>query len=261
MHISFENKRALVCGGTDGIGKAVAVAMAEAGAEVIIFARDEKKLADTIASLPAEQGQKHGFLVADFYQPAQVSKALAENLGDTAIDIVVNNTGGPAPGTTLSASPDAFIHAFEAHLVCNQLIAQHVAQGMTERRFGRFINIISYSVKTPIANLGVSNTIRGAVASWAKSLSNELAPYGITVNNVLPGLTETERLFALITKRAEESGLDYDEKAEKMKKEIPAKRFAKPEETANAVLFFASEQAAYITGTNLPVDGGLIPSI
>lgn len=261
--MNLQNKTALVGGGSDGIGKATAVALAAAGANVVLLARNADKLAATVAQLANNGQQKHGFVVADFSQPAQVAAAVAayQQQHNSQFDILINNTGGPAGGAAYTASPDAFRAAFEMHLVVNQLLSQLLIPDMKANKNGRIINIISTSVKQPLPNLGVSNTIRGAVASWAKTLSNELASFGITVNNVLPGATATGRLSSIIENKAAKTGQSIDEVRQEMLSEIPAARFAQPDEIANAVLFLASDMAAYISGVNLPVDGGRTKSL
>lgn len=257
MDLNLSGKRALVCGSSQGIGKATAIELATLGASVTLFSRNESKLNDVLAQLPTSEDQQHHVLVADFSDPAQVKHTVerhVEKLG--AIEILVNNTGGPAPGPAHMAEASAFVDAFNLHLVSNQHLVQTLMAGMKEVGYGRIINIISTSVKQPIVGLGVSNTIRGAVASWAKSLANELGPFGITVNNVLPGATDTVRLDAIINNKASKQNKSQEQVIEEEKAIIPARRFAMAEELANAVAFLASPSAGYINGINLPVDGG-----
>src|SRR5690606_21533160 len=175
--------------------------------------------------------------------------------------ILVNNSGGPAAGPATEAKPEAFLQAFQQHLICNHILATLVIPGMKQAGFGRIINIISTSVKIPLKNLGVSNTIRGAVASWAKTMSNELGQFGITVNNVLPGATATGRLEAIINNKVAKTGMEQARVEEEMLAEIPAKRFGMPEEIAAMVAFLASPAAGYVNGTSIPVDGGRTGSI
>jgi 3-oxoacyl-[acyl-carrier protein] reductase len=263
MNLSLVSQRALVGGSTQGIGQAVAEELARLGATVTLLARDETRLREAAAALPAPYGQTHDYLVADFSEPAMLAQRLHEYLAahPAGFDILVNNTGGPAGGPILEAPIEAFRAAFEQHLICNHLLAQAVVPAMQGRRSGRIINIISTSVKQPLPGLGVSNTIRGAVASWAKTLANELGPHGITVNNVLPGATVTQRHTSLIEKKVAQTGQTTPEIEAAMLKLIPAGRFGQAEEVAAAVAFLASGAAAYITGINVPVDGGRTSSL
>jgi len=257
MIIDLSGLNALICGSTAGIGKEVAMQMARCGASVTLVARDASKLESTLAELPRTSKQCHGTLQVDFSDPENLRKALDRLMATGAVfHILVNNTGGPAAGKAIDSGTDAFLAAFNAHLVCNHLLAQAVVPGMKKAGTGRIINIISTSVKQPLAGLGVSNTVRGAVANWAKTLSVELAPFGITVNNVLPGATRTGRLSSIISGKAQRLGHSLDAVEREMLAEIPAARFAEPWEVAVAVTFLSSPLAAYINGINLPVDGG-----
>ncbi len=262
MNISLQNKRALVCGSTQGIGKAIAMELAECGAEVILYARNKELLKKTSQELPNHHRQNHQYIIADFSKPEEVHNAFTQYLNENStIQILVNNTGGPPAGLAIDASITDFRIAFNQHLINNQIIVQSLLEGMKKAGYGRIINIISTSVKVPIQGLGVSNTIRGAVASWAKTLSNELGPYGITVNNILPGLTKTERLTSMVKKRADDAGKSEQEMEEIMRAGIPLRRFAEPEELASLAAFLASPAASYITGTSIRIDGGVTPSI
>ncbi len=257
MKIQLNGKHALVCGSTQGIGKAIALEFAALGASVTLIARNESALQSVLRELPAGSSQQHGFVQADFTQPDALRQKIAAYLADhSPVHILVNNTGGPAGGPLLDADSAAFANAFSQHLICNQLLAQAVVPGMKSAGYGRIINIISTSVKQPIPGLGVSNTIRGAVANWAKTLAGELASFGITVNNILPGATKTQRLFSLFDAHAAQQGKTAKEIAESWRQAIPAKRFAEPAELAFAAAFLASPAAGYINGINLPVDGG-----
>ena len=258
MNLGLENKNALVCGSTQGIGKASAMALAQEGANVTLLARNEEKLKQVLSELP-NNGQRHSYLVADFQKPLELKEKL--DTSNLEFHILVNNTGGPAGGPVFSASLDEFESAFTQHLKCNHVLVQAVVPYMKTQCFGRIINIISTSVKQPLDGLGVSNTIRGAVASWSKTLANELGAHGITVNNVLPGATGTERLSEILKNKSAKTGKSIDEVSDGMKNAVPAKRFARPEEIANAVAFLASAPASYINGINLPVDGGRTKSL
>lgn len=261
MNLDLKNKNALVCGSTQGIGKASAIALAELGANVTLVARNEGKLKEVVLELPNTY-QTHNYIVADFRDPKALGEKVAAQLEKVGTyHILVNNTGGPASGPVFTAEIQAFEDAFTQHLKCNHILAQTLVPAMKEADFGRIINIISTSVKQPLDGLGVSNTIRGAVANWSKTLANELAEFGITVNNVLPGATSTERLTEIIKDKAAKTGKSYEDISRAMKNSIPAKRFAQPGEIANAVAFLASEAAAYINGINVPVDGGRTKSL
>jgi 3-oxoacyl-[acyl-carrier protein] reductase len=258
MNLNIQNKNALVCGSTQGIGKASAIALAQEGVNVTLIARNEEKLKTVLAELP-NNNQCHSYLVADFSKPNQLKEVLEKS--ELQFHILINNTGGPAGGPIFNAKLDEFESAFTQHLKCNHVLVQALVPFMKEQCFGRIINVISTSVKQPLDGLGVSNTIRGAVASWSKTLANELGQFGITVNNVLPGATGTERLNEIIKNKSNKTGLSIDEVSKNMMNASPAKRFAKPEEIANAVVFLASEKASFINGINVPVDGGRTKSL
>lgn len=248
-----------MCGGTQGIGRACAFEFARLGARVTLLARNEEALRRVRDELGVGGASRHDYLRADFNEPESVRTAVARHVEATEpFEILLNNTGGPPGGPIVEASPDAFLSAFTAHLICNQVLAQTLVPGMKRAGYGRIVNIVSTSVRQPIKGLGVSNTIRGAVASWAKTLADELAPFGITVNNVLPGATATERLCSLIQAKARAAGVGEGEVEREMKAEIPMARFAGPEDIAVAAGFLATPAAGYITGVSLPVDGGRI---
>lgn len=254
-------KTALIAGSTQGIGLTSAQALAAMGAECYLIARNEEKLKEAILSLDNSNNQQHGYLVADFQQPEKLREVIQDFVNNKQVNILINNSGGPAAGPVVDAQTEAFIQAFQQHLICNHILATAVLPGMKQAGYGRIVNIISTSVKIPLKNLGVSNTIRGAVASWAKTMANEVAQYGITVNNVLPGATATGRLEAIINNKATKTGLGQDEVEKEMLEEIPAKRFGQPEEIAAMVAFLASPAAGYVNGTSIPVDGGRTGSI
>lgn len=262
MNLDLKGKRALVCGSTQGIGKAIALELAAMGASVTLVARNEQKLKEVKAELTTGPGQLHAYLSVDFNDPDSL-KSLTEQFVQRSgpVHILVNNTGGPPAGPVVSAELKSFEDAFRQHLMCNHVLLQTCLPGMKSSGYGRVVNIISTSVKQPLPNLGVSNTIRAAVANWAKTMANELGQYGITVNNVLPGATNTQRLQGIISNRASKTGAAEDEVMADMKSEIPMKRFAEPSEVAAAVCFLASPAASYITGINLPVDGGRTSSL
>ena len=261
MNLDLSGKRAVVCGSTQGIGKASAIELAKLGASITLLARDEEKLKAVITELQTNTSQHHDYLIADFNHPNDLKITVDIYAQSNSVHILVNNTGGPPPGPALEARSFKFIQAFNAHLICNHFIVQAFAPGMKEAQYGRIINIISTSVKAPIKGLGVSNTIRGAVANWSKTLAGELAPFGITVNNVLPGATMTGRLEAIIQSKAEKGGISFEEAKQEMVSEIPAGRISEPHEVAAAVAFLASPAAGYINGINVPVDGGRTASL
>ncbi|HXD36692.1 MAG TPA: SDR family oxidoreductase [Rhodanobacter sp.] len=262
MQLDLSGRHALVCGASQGIGRACAMELALLGASVTALARRADVLASVVDDLPrTHAAQRHDFLVADAGD-TETLRARAEALvAATPVHILVNNSGGPPPGGILDATAAEFLDAWRKHLLANHTLAQVVIPGMRAAGWGRIVNIISTSVKEPIAGIGVSNTTRGAVASWAKTLAGELAPLGITVNNVLPGSTHTPRIEQIVAARAQKSGRDEQQVAREMASEIPMGRFADPAETAAAVAFLASPAASYITGVSLPVDGGRMRSL
>lgn len=257
MHLDMRNQVAVVCGSSQGIGRAIAEGLAAEGASIALLARNRDLLNYVRDQLPSTETQSHAVFTADFHDPSQVA-AVAQQIAErfATIHILVNNTGGPPPGLLIDAHPSAIESAFQLHLICNQILAQAFIPKMRDQRYGRIVNVISTSVKQPIPGLGVSNTIRGAVASWSKTLATELGPDGITVNNVLPGYTKTGRLSALLANRAKAAGVSEEQICQEMLVEIPARRFASPEEVAAAAVFLSSPAAGYINGINLPVDGG-----
>lgn len=257
MNLDLSNCTAVICGASQGIGLAAAIEIAQLGAKVVLMARNQARLESALNELPQPLQQEHAILIADFSDSHQVQSAINTWItsGGSA-DILVNNTGGPPGGLAIDASVEEYLSAFNNHLICNQILAQALVPSMKSKQFGRIINVISTSVKQPLANLGVSNTIRGAVANWAKTLANELGAFGITVNNVLPGATNTARLESIINNKAEQTGQEAESIADSMRSSIPANRFAQPEEVGSAIAFLATPAASYINGINLPVDGG-----
>lgn len=262
MELSLKNKVALVCGSTQGIGFASANELAALGASVILLARNEIKLKECIKNLPAINGQSHRYIVADYASPANLKSTVVDFLSkNEPVHILINNTGGPPGGPITDAATDEFSDAFSKHLICNHILAQATISGMKKAGYGRIINIISTSVKQPLNGLGVSNTIRGAVANWAKTMANELGQFNITVNNVLPGATNTGRLNSIISTKAAKMGETEEVVKAGMANAVPMKRVAEPTEVANAIAFLASPAASYINGINLPVDGGRTSSL
>lgn len=250
-------KSALVCGASQGIGRASAVEIAKLGANVTALARDEAALSALVRELPTAAGQRHAFIAADFTKRDElIAKVSAQVKANGGMQILVNNTGGPPSGPLLDATPEAFLSGITNHVVCFQLLVQTLLPGMKAAGYGRIVNIISTSVIQPIKGLGVSNTTRGAVANWGRSLAGELAPLGITVNNILPGYTDTSRLRSLLQKWADRDRVSYADAERTALTTIPMARLAKAEEIAAVVAFLTTPAASYVTGVNLPVDGG-----
>ena len=263
MNLNLNNKNALVGGSSKGIGKACAIELATLGANVTLMARSEDKLREVLQGLPRKDEQHHDYMVVDFSNATGLQSEVKAFMAmqKKTYHILINNTGGPPGGPITKADVSEFLQAYNNHLVCNQLLAQTLLNGMIESGYGRIINVISTSVKQPISGLGVSNTTRWAVAGWAKTWANEVGVYGITVNNVLPGFTATDRLYSIINNRAAKSQASPKALEEAMKNSVPAKRFGHASEIANAVAFLATPAASYINGINLPVDGGRTMSL
>jgi 3-oxoacyl-[acyl-carrier protein] reductase len=262
MNLDLKNKRAIVCGSTQGIGKAVALELALLGANVTLIARNEQALKQSKSELSNNGSQLHSYICADFSEPQKLKELVEQFIQRSGfVNILVNNTGGPPAGPIVNAKVDEFISAFNNHLICNHVLTQACIEGMKQSGYGRVINVISTSVKQALPNLGVSNTIRAAVGNWAKTMANELGKFGITVNNVLPGATATQRLSNIIENKALKTNTNNDEVKKEMLHEIPLGRFAEATEVASAVAFLASPAAAYINGINLPVDGGRTASL
>lgn len=255
--MDLAGKRAFVCGASQGIGRACAIELAKLGAGVTVVARDAAALREVVAQLPRKENQSHHFVAVDFAEPKAVHAKAVDHVREHGpIQILVNNTGGPPHGAIVDATPEQFLQAISSHVVCNQLLVQALLPGMKTSGYGRVVNIISTSVIAPIKGIGVSNTTRGAVANWGRTLAGELAPFGITVNNVLPGYTATARLQSLFKAKAEKAGTSAEAVQKQTIEAIPMGRLADPMEIAAVVGFLASPAASYVTGVNLPVDGG-----
>ena len=261
MNLSLEGKTAVVCGSTQGIGLAIAEELALLGADCILLSRNESSLQEAIQKLDIANRQLHSYKIADFSKPEQVKKMISEIVASQTIHILINNTGGPAPGPVIDATEDEFVGAFNQHLICNHILSRAVVPGMKEAGYGRIINVISTSVKIPNKNLGVSNTIRGGVASWAKTMANELGQFNITVNNVLPGYTGTQRLKSIIEESAAKRNVGREIIEKELLQEIPMKRFGDAVEIAAMAAFLATPAASYVNGVSIQVDGGRVGSI
>ncbi len=261
MDLDLTGEHALVCGGSQGIGLATALELAQLGADVTLLARRDEALRAAVASLPCSGNQHHDYVVADVAQTFELGQSVTALAGERPVQILVNNTGGPPGGAAHGADIAAYLDAFNKHLIANQMLLQAVLPGMRSAQWGRIVNVISTSVYEPIANLGVSNTIRGAVASWAKTLSKELGGDGITVNNVLPGYTSTQRLEQILADRSAATGKTQEEVAKGMLATVPVGRFAQPHEVAGMIAFLCCPASAYVNGQSIAVDGGRMQSI
>ncbi|AFK02460.1 short-chain dehydrogenase/reductase SDR [Emticicia oligotrophica DSM 17448] len=262
MNLDLSGKTAFVCGSTQGIGKAAAVELALLGANITLVARNEEKLKAVLDELPRKKGQKHRYLLIDFSKTNQIKSRIERHLTKyPEAHILVNNTGGPVGGPVIEASPDLFLQTFNEHVIAAQILTQALVPSMKKDGFGRIINITSVGMKQPIVGLGVSNTIRGAIGNWAKSMANELGKFGITTNNVLPGYTTTARLQKVNEMRASATQKSVSEVEQELIKEIPIGRFTAPQETAAVIAFLCSPAAASVNGVSIPVDGGKTSSL
>ncbi len=261
MNTSLEGKNALVFGGSRGIGRAIAIELAGLGASVTTAARTAEEMAMLLQNLDTSKGQDHDYVVIDMNQTGDLIKKIRSVSLLKPIHILINNSGGPPGGPIIDAKDVDFMSAMQLHLLANHNLVKILTPGMKKEGYGRVINIISTSVKEPIPGLGVSNTTRGAVAAWAKTLATELGPSGITVNNILPGFTRTERLESLFAQWAEKEGLSQEAYTEKMAKTVPLQRLAEPAEVAAVAAFLATPAAAYVNGVSLAVDGGRLRGI
>lgn len=258
MNLNLSGKTALVGGSSQGLGEASALALASNGANIILLARNESKLQSVLQKLSTEQGQKHSYIVADHSDPYQLKEKVEQHISNDkiSVEILINNTGGPPPGPISSMSSVQILTAINMHLIASHELAMLLLPNMKSKAYGRIINITSTSVKEPIKDLGLSNTVRASVANWAKTMANELATFGITVNNVLPGTISTTRIDQILEARAGKNNSSVETELENMKMAIPMKRIGEPGDIGSAVAFLASPAAGYISGINLPVDGG-----
>ncbi|MBV8325194.1 SDR family oxidoreductase [Chryseobacterium sp.] len=258
MNIQLFSKNALIGGATQGIGAGIAKELAQCGANVTLMARNEAKLQDAVASLPVVgTDQKHNYLVADFSDFDHFKKTITGYFSNHTVDILVNNTNGPVPGFALDKNVDDYQLAFDLlfKTVCETTLL--ALPHMIQQKYGRIINVSSLSVKEPIGNLALSNSIRSAVIAWAKTLSNEVAQHNITINNVLTGYFDTERIQNLMNSESQQTGILEEEIRKTRENKIPMKRFGKTEEYGHLVAFLASDYSSYLTGTSIPLDGGL----
>ncbi|SHJ74659.1 SDR family oxidoreductase [Pseudozobellia thermophila] len=261
MNISLKGKNALVGGSSGGIGKAIAQQLAESGASVTLMSRSEDKLKKIVEELPHDQGQEHRYLVVDFSDFHGYRQTIYRYFEDHGVDILVNNTQGPAAGSALEKHTQDYQEAFDLLFKTVSYTTELALGHMQRKRWGRIINVASVSVKEPLSYLALSNTIRAAVVTWAKSLANDVGPYGITVNSILTGYFDTERIAQLNAKKAEQLGISEDRVRADMEAKVPLRRIGDPKEYGYLATFLASDQAAYITGTQIPIDGGLLKSL
>jgi 3-oxoacyl-[acyl-carrier protein] reductase len=261
MDLNLTGRHALVCGASEGIGRAAARELALLGADVTLLSRRQDALDAAVAALPRAGGQRHRTLAADASRRDGLRAKVEALAAEAPVHILVNNTGGPPGGPASGADEASLLDAFGTHLLANHALMQVVAPGMRAAGWGRIVNVVSTSVYEPIVGLGVSNTVRGAVASWAKTLSRELGPHGITVNNVLPGYTETARIDQILRDRTAATGKSREDVIAAMLASVPAGRFAQPGETGGVIAFLCSPAAGYVNGVSLAVDGGRMNSI
>ena len=261
MIISLKGKRALIGGSSRGIGKAIAQQLAESGASVTLMARNEEKLKTIIAKLPVSEGQKHNYLLIDFNEFDDYKKTISRFFETHEIDILVNNTQGPKAGGVLDIEVSDYQEAFDLLFKSIVFTTQLALPQMIKNKWGRIINVASISVKEPLSYLALSNSIRAAMVTWAKTLATDIAQHQITVNSILTGYFDTERIKDLNTTKALQLGISTDEVRHNMEQQVPMKRIGDPKEYAFLVAFLASEQASYITGTQIPIDGGLLKSL
>ena len=261
MIISLKGKRALIGGSSRGIGKAIAQQLAESGASVTLMARNEEKLKTIIAKLPVSEGQKHNYLLIDFNEFDDYKKTISRFFETHEIDILVNNTQGPKAGGVMDIEVSDYQEAFDLLFKSIVFTTQLALPQMIKNKWGRIINVASISVKEPLSYLALSNSIRAAMVTWAKTLATDIAQHQITVNSILTGYFDTERIKDLNTTKALQLGISTDEVRHNMEQQVPMKRIGDPKEYAFLVAFLASEQASYITGTQIPIDGGLLKSL
>ena len=257
----FININILVCGSSEGIGLQTAIEFSKNGGNITLFARNEKKLDNALKKLNTSYNQKHKFLVGDFNNYSNIKNIISKDLNKTKYNILINNSGGPKGGKIIDSSEEEFINTFNRHLICNHILTKKLINHMIKTKYGRIINIISTSVKQPIIGLGVSNTVRAAVAAWAKTLSLEIAINGITINNILPGYTKTSRLDEIIRHKANKLNMDINDVIKNLKSTVPLGRFANPDEISKLAIFLASKDSEYINGVSIPVDGGRLTSL
>ncbi|WP_291963083.1 SDR family oxidoreductase [Maribacter sp.] len=261
MNISLKNKKALVGGSSGGIGKAIAVQLAASGASVTLMSHSEEKLHHIVNELSTDQGQQHQYLAVDFNNFNDYQKVISKYFEDNSVDILVNNTQGPSAGSAIEKKVNDYQEAFDLLFKTVVFTTELALKSMTKNNWGRVINVASVSVKEPLSYLALSNSIRAAVVTWAKSLATDVGKHNITVNSVLTGYFDTDRITQLNAKKAEQLGIEASQVRKEMESRVAVQRIGKPEEYGYLAAFLASDNAAYITGTNIPIDGGLLKSL
>ena len=261
MNISLKSKKALVGGSSKGLGNAVAYQLANSGASVTIVSSNEKRLIKTVDDLRDKTGLNHDYLVVDYNNFEEYQKIIKEYLDTNSIDILINNTQGPKGGDVMNVSIEDYQKSFDLLFKSVVFTTMIALENMKKKKWGRIINMASMSVKEPLSYLALSNSIRSAVTTWGKTLSNDLGGYNITVNNILTGYFNTERINELNSDKAKKLNIGVNEVYNAMKELVPLKRIGDPKEFSYLVTFLASENAAYINGANIPIDGGLIKSL
>ncbi|MFD0796661.1 SDR family oxidoreductase [Maribacter chungangensis] len=261
MKISLLGKKALVGGSSGGIGKAIAEQLAASGASVTLMARNENKLKTVVAGLATSEGQLHQYLVVDFSDLEGYKKRISTYFESNSVDILVNNTQGPPAGNALEKKVEDYQDAFDLLFKTVVHTTELALANMVKNQWGRIINVASVSVKEPLSYLALSNSIRASLVTWAKSLATDVGAEQITVNSILTGYFDTERIAQLNTKKAAQLGISPNDVLTDMKSKVPLKRIGDPKEYGYLVAFLASDKAAYISGTQIPIDGGLLKSL
>ena len=258
MKIDLTGKKALIGGSSKGIGLGIANELANSGASVCLMARNESRLKEIVGQLP--NSSNHSYLVVDFSKFEEYKLKIEQYIQNNHVDILVNNTQGPPAGNSLSKNIDSYQEAFDLLFKSVVHTTSLVIPKMQKNKWGRIINVTSVSVKEPLNYLVLSNSIRSAVVAWAKSLSVDLGPDGITVNSILTGYFDTERIKELNKEKSKSLKITETEVLDKMKSLVPASRLGRPEEYGYLVSFLSSDNAAYINGASIPIDGGLLKS-
>ena len=260
MNINLTGKNALIGGSSKGLGLAIARQLAVSGANVTLMARSKTTLKKVVDQLDTNSNQKHQFLVVNFSDFDDFGSKMKNFFTNNKIDILINNTQGPSPGSAIEKSIDDYQNAFDLLFKCAVFTCNLALPHMQKQKWGRIVNVSSISVREPLSYLALSNSLRAALVTWAKSLSIEIASDNITINNTLTGYFDTERIAEINAQKAKKMGIPETEVRSAMISAIPAKRIGHPDEYANLVCFLVSDQASYITGTNIPIDGGFLKS-